>query len=63
VVDAEDLFLGRLKGEADPEASVKFIGNRALLRIFDEASSKLNILSSCQGTIYPDVMIAAGLNR
>ncbi|GAA0242018.1 glutamine-hydrolyzing GMP synthase [Marinomonas primoryensis] len=58
-VDAEDLFLGRLKGEADPEAKRKIIGN-SFIEIFDEESSKLNNIEFlAQGTIYPDVIESA----
>ncbi|ETI60252.1 glutamine-hydrolyzing GMP synthase [Marinomonas profundimaris] len=58
-VDAEDLFLGRLKGEADPEAKRKIIGN-SFIEIFDEESSKLNDIEFlAQGTIYPDVIESA----
>jgi len=58
-VDAEDLFLGRLKGEADPEAKRKIIGN-SFIEIFDQESSKLNNIEFlAQGTIYPDVIESA----
>jgi GMP synthase (glutamine-hydrolysing) len=58
-VDAEDLFLGRLKGEADPEAKRKIIGN-SFIEIFDEESSELNNIEFlAQGTIYPDVIESA----
>ena len=58
-VDAEDLFLGRLKGEADPEAKRKIIGN-SFIEIFDAESSKLDEIEFlAQGTIYPDVIESA----
>ncbi|WP_438467451.1 glutamine-hydrolyzing GMP synthase [Marinomonas sp. PE14-40] len=58
-VDAEDMFLSRLKGEADPEAKRKIIGN-SFIEIFDEESSKLNEIEFlAQGTIYPDVIESA----
>ena len=58
-VDAEDLFLGRLAGEADPEKKRKIIGN-SFIEIFDEESSKLNEIEFlAQGTIYPDVIESA----
>ena len=58
-VDAEDLFLGRLAGEADPEKKRKIIGN-SFIEIFDEESSKLNNIEFlAQGTIYPDVIESA----
>ncbi|TYL49037.1 glutamine-hydrolyzing GMP synthase [Marinomonas sp. IMCC 4694] len=58
-VDAEDLFLGKLLGESDPEKKRKIIGN-TFIEIFDEESSKLdNIEFLAQGTIYPDVIESA----
>lgn len=59
-VDAEDRFLSALKGEADPEAKRKIIGNM-FVEIFDEESAKLtNAKWLAQGTIYPDVIESAG---
>jgi GMP synthase (glutamine-hydrolysing) len=58
-VDAEDLFLGKLAGEDDPEKKRKIIGN-TFIEIFDEESSKLNNIEFlAQGTIYPDVIESA----
>lgn len=58
-VDAENLFLGRLAGEADPEKKRKIIGN-SFIEIFDQESSKLNEIEFlAQGTIYPDVIESA----
>lgn len=58
-VDAEDLFLGKLHGESDPEKKRKIIGN-TFIEIFDEESSKLNEVEFlAQGTIYPDVIESA----
>lgn len=58
-VDAEDMFLTRLKGVADPEAKRKVIGN-SFIEIFDDESSKLNEIEFlAQGTIYPDVIESA----
>ncbi|RCW97928.1 glutamine-hydrolyzing GMP synthase [Marinomonas foliarum] len=58
-VDAEDLFLGKLAGEADPEKKRKIIGN-TFIEIFDEESSKLDGIDFlAQGTIYPDVIESA----
>lgn len=58
-VDAEDLFLGKLSGEADPEKKRKIIGN-TFIDIFDEESSKLDGIDFlAQGTIYPDVIESA----
>jgi len=57
--DAQDLFLGRLKGESDPEKKRKIIGN-AFIEVFDEESSKIdNVKWLAQGTIYPDVIESA----
>ncbi|WP_191602618.1 glutamine-hydrolyzing GMP synthase [Marinomonas algicola] len=58
-VDAEDLFLGKLNGESDPEKKRKIIGN-TFIEIFDDESSKLNEVEFlAQGTIYPDVIESA----
>lgn len=59
-VDAEDLFLGNLKGINDPEDKRKVIGN-TFIDVFDAESSKLNEIKwLAQGTIYPDVIESAG---
>lgn len=59
-VDAEDLFLGRLSDESDPEKKRKIIGN-TFIEVFDAESSKLNEIKwLAQGTIYPDVIESAG---
>ncbi len=58
-VDAEDLFLGKLTGEADPEKKRKIIGN-TFIDVFDEEASKLKDVNwLAQGTIYPDVIESA----
>jgi len=58
-VDAEDNFLGKLAGEADPEKKRKIIGN-TFIDIFDDQASKLkNANWLAQGTIYPDVIESA----
>ena len=57
--DAEEKFLGRLVGEADPEKKRKIIGN-TFIEVFDEEAARLtdcNFLA--QGTIYPDVIESA----
>ncbi len=57
--DAEELFLSRLGGEADPEAKRKIIGN-TFIEVFDEEASKIdNVKWLAQGTIYPDVIESA----
>ena len=59
-VDAEDRFLGRLKGVADPEQKRKIIGN-LFIEIFEEEAGKQNdAMFLAQGTIYPDVIESAG---
>jgi len=58
-VDAEDLFLGKLAGEADPEKKRKIIGN-TFIEIFDTEAAKLTDVDFlAQGTIYPDVIESA----
>ncbi|WP_394183776.1 glutamine-hydrolyzing GMP synthase [Marinomonas posidonica] len=58
-VDAEDLFLGKLAGEADPEVKRKIIGN-TFIDIFDDEAGKLTDVDFlAQGTIYPDVIESA----
>lgn len=57
--DAEDLFLGKLKGIDDPEQKRKIIGN-TFIEVFDQESAKLDGVSwLAQGTIYPDVIESA----
>jgi GMP synthase (glutamine-hydrolysing) len=59
-VDAEDRFLGRLKGVTDPEQKRKIIGN-TFIEVFDDEANKLtNVQWLAQGTIYPDVIESAG---
>ena len=58
--DCEALFLGRLKGEADPEKKRKIIGN-TFIEVFDEEATRLqDVKWLAQGTIYPDVIESAG---
>ncbi|SHH98331.1 glutamine-hydrolyzing GMP synthase [Clostridium grantii] len=55
-VNAEDRFLGKLKGVSDPETKRKIIGEE-FIRVFEEESNKLGQLDFLvQGTIYPDVV-------
>jgi len=59
-VDAENEFLGALKGESDPEIKRKIIGNK-FIEIFEREARKLdNAKWLAQGTIYPDVIESAG---
>ena len=58
-VDAEDEFLSRLAGVADPEQKRKIIGN-TFIEIFDREAEKLaDVNWLAQGTIYPDVIESA----
>jgi len=58
-VDAEETFLSKLQGEADPEKKRKIIGN-TFIEIFDEEAAKLkDVPFLAQGTIYPDVIESA----
>lgn len=59
-VNAEDRFLGKLKGVTEPEQKRKIIGEE-FIRTFEDESKKIgkiNVLA--QGTIYPDI-IESGL--
>ena len=59
-VNAEQRYLERLKGVADPEEKRKIIG-REFIAIFEEEGKKLkNEKWLAQGTIYPDVIESAG---
>lgn len=58
-VDAEEQFLSKLVGEADPEKKRKIIGN-TFIDIFDvEATTLKDVNWLAQGTIYPDVIESA----
>ena len=53
-VDAQDRFLDKLAGVADPETKRKIIGGE-FIRVFEEEARKLEgIKFLAQGTIYPD---------
>ncbi len=55
-VEAEDLFLGKLKGVTDPEQKRKIIG-ATFIDVFDEEAHKIeNVEFLAQGTLYPDVI-------
>ena len=57
--DAEDLFLGKLKGISDPELKRKAIGN-TFIEVFDAEATKIKDVDFlAQGTIYPDVIESA----
>ncbi len=58
-VNAESLFLNKLKGVADPEQKRKIIGN-TFIEVFDDEAGKLQDVNwLAQGTIYPDVIESA----
>ncbi len=55
-VDAEDRFLDKLSGVADPEQKRKIIGGE-FIRVFEEEAAKFTGISFlAQGTIYPDIV-------
>ncbi len=60
-VDASDLFIGQLEGEADPETKRKIIG-RLFIEVFEEEAKKIASDGKgspsflAQGTLYPDVI-------
>lgn len=55
-VDAEDLFLSRLKGVSDPEKKRKIIGN-TFIEVFEKEAEKIEGADYLvQGTLYPDVI-------
>ncbi len=55
-VQAQELFLSRLKGVEDPEKMRKIIGH-TFIEIFDEEAKKLpQVDFLAQGTLYPDVI-------
>ncbi len=59
-VNAEERFLGKLKGVEDPEQKRKIIGT-TFIEVFEEEAARLtNVKWLAQGTIYPDVIESAG---
>ena len=55
-VNAEKLFLDKLKGVTDPEKKRKIIGEE-FINVFDEEASKIeDVVYLAQGTLYPDVI-------
>jgi GMP synthase (glutamine-hydrolysing) len=55
-VDASDLFIGALEGEADPEKKRKTIG-KLFIDVFEEEAKKIGGADFlAQGTLYPDVI-------
>ncbi len=59
-INAEDLFLDKLKGVTEPEKKRKIIGEE-FIRVFEKEAKKIGKVNYLvQGTIYPDV-IESGL--
>jgi len=55
-VDAEDLFLERLKGISDPEKKRKIIGH-TFIEVFEKVAEEFrDVEYLAQGTLYPDVI-------
>ena len=55
-VDAQERFLSKLAGVADPEQKRRIIGAE-FIRVFEEEARKLDgIEFLAQGTIYPDII-------
>jgi len=58
--NAEEKFLDKLAGVADPEQKRKIIGN-TFIDVFDEEATRMkDVKWLAQGTIYPDVIESAG---
>jgi GMP synthase (glutamine-hydrolysing) len=61
-VNAEEIFLEKLKGISDPEKKRKIIGEE-FIRVFEKEAKKIGTVDYLvQGTIYPDV-IESGLGE
>ncbi len=55
-VNAEERFLGKLKGVTEPEQKRKIIGEE-FIRVFEDEAEKIGKIDIlAQGTIYPDVI-------
>ena len=62
-VDAEERFLNALEHVTCPEEKRKIIG-RIFIEVFDEEAARLsNVSWLAQGTIYPDVIESATVNK
>ena len=60
IINAEHLFLKKLKNVTDPEQKRKIIG-RTFIDVFDAEATKLkDVHFLAQGTIYPDVIESSG---
>jgi GMP synthase (glutamine-hydrolysing) len=63
VVDAEEQFLGALRGVGDPEDKRRVIGE-TFIRVFEDQARKLGLPHFLvQGTIYPDVVESSAPDR
>jgi GMP synthase (glutamine-hydrolysing) len=62
-VDASERFIKRLQGVVDPEQKRHIIGEE-FIRVFEEEADRLGpIKYLAQGTLYPDVIESAGIQR
>jgi GMP synthase (glutamine-hydrolysing) len=61
VADAQERFMEKLKGVADPEKKRKIIGEE-FIRVFEEIAEKSGAEYLLQGTIYPD-RIESGIRK
>ncbi|MFN3599157.1 MAG: glutamine-hydrolyzing GMP synthase [Aquificaceae bacterium] len=59
-VDAQDLFLERLRGVEDPEEKRRIIGH-TFIEVFEKEAKKISAQYLLQGTLYPDVVESAGI--
>ncbi len=63
LINAQKLFLSRLKGITDPEEKRKIIGN-LYIKLFNQEAKKIkNISFLAQGTIYSDVIESQGSKK
>jgi len=62
-VNAQERFLGKLKGVVDPEEKRKIIGEE-FIRVFEEEARKVGQIEFlAQGTIYPDIIESGDENH
>lgn len=59
-VDAQELFLERLKGVEDPEEKRRIIGH-TFIEVFEKEAKEISAQYLLQGTLYPDVVESAGI--
>ena len=56
LINASNLFLGKLKNVSNPEKKRKIIGN-LFIKVFEKEAKKLkNLKYLAQGTLYPDII-------